>query len=513
MPDIKRARKTRSTFYETFNMTKTMTTNIRNYINGQWVESKGTEYLDVINPASGNSIAKVPAGSAEDVRDAAESAHQAWLTWKNTPAVRRVQYLFRMKQILEDNVDEIAGICTRECGKTFAESKAEMVRAVENIEVACGIPKLMQSDFSENIATGIDEYYIRQPLGVGACIAPFNFPIMIPFWFMPYAIACGNTYIIKPSEKVPLTMTRIFELFEEVGLPAGVLNMVHGGREAVDTILGNRLIPAISFVGSTSVAQHIYQTGVKYGKRVQAQGGAKNPVVVMPDADEETTVRIIADSAFGCAGQRCLAASIVITVGSAGESFVSGIVKAAQAKIVGDGLMQGVDMGPVITQESKQRIEGLIQKGIDEGGKVLVDGRNIKVAGNESGYFIGPTIISLPDTKSELYNTEVFGPVLCLVHADTLDEAISLINESRYGNSACIFTNNGNAARKFRHEVSAGNVGINIGVAAPMAFFPFSGWKESFFGDLHGQSMHAVEFYTQTKVVIERWHDEWTRKF
>lgn len=490
-----------------------MTAIIKNYINGQWVESKGKEYLDVINPATGLSLAKVPAGIKTDVEYAADSAYEAWTSWKNTPSVRRVQYLFRMKQILEDNVDEIAEICTRECGKTFAESKAEMVRAVENIEVACSIPKLMQSDFSENIATGIDEYFIRQPLGVGACIAPFNFPIMIPFWFMPYAIACGNTYIIKPSEKVPLTMTRIFELFEDADLPAGVLNMVHGGRETADAILENPLIPAISFVGSTSVAKHIYQTGVKNGKRIQAQGGAKNPVVVMPDADEDTTVRIIADSAFGCAGQRCLAASVVITVGSTGERFAEKIVKAALTKKVGDGLEEGIDMGPVITKESKLRIEELIRKGIDEGGKVLVDGRNIKVPGNESGYFVGPTIISLPDTKGELYSTEVFGPVLCILNVNTLEEAIEIINQSRYGNSACIFTNNGNAARKFRHEVLAGNIGINIGIAAPMAFFPFSGWKDSFFGDLHGQSMHAIEFYTQTKVVIERWHDEWARKF
>jgi malonate-semialdehyde dehydrogenase (acetylating)/methylmalonate-semialdehyde dehydrogenase len=490
-----------------------MTTVIKNYINGRWVESKGSEYLDVINPATGKSLAKVPAGSKADVDHAAESASQAWDSWKNTPAGKRIQYLFRMKQILEDNVDEIASICTMECGKTFAESKAEMTRAVENIEVASSIPKLMQSDFSENIATGIDEYYIRQPLGVGACIAPFNFPIMIPFWFMPYAIACGNTYIIKPSEKVPLTMTRIFELLADAGLPDGVLNMVHGGRETVDSILENSLIPAISFVGSTEVAKHIYQTGVKYGKRVQAQGGAKNPVVVMPDADEDTTVRIIADSAFGCAGQRCLAASIVITVGSAGESFNEKIVKAAIARKVGNGLADGVDMGPVITSESKKRIEGLIRQGIDEGGKLLVDGRGITVPGYDDGYFIGPTIISLPDTSGELYNTEVFGPVLSVVHVDTLDQAIEIINKSRYGNSACIFTNSGNAARKFRHEVLAGNIGINIGIAAPMAFFPFSGWKESFFGDLHGQSMHAIEFYTQTKVVIERWHDEWARKF
>ncbi|HHV00203.1 MAG TPA: CoA-acylating methylmalonate-semialdehyde dehydrogenase [Bacteroidales bacterium] len=490
-----------------------MALKIKNYINGQWVESKGAKYLDVINPATSKCESRVPAGSREDVDYASESAHRAWYSWKNTPAVKRVQYLFRMKQILEDNVDEIASICTRESGKTFAESKAEMVRAVENIEVACNIPKLMQSDFSENIATGIDEFYIRQSLGVGACIAPFNFPIMIPFWFMPYAIACGNTYIVKPSEKVPLTMTRIFELFEAVNLPAGVLNMVHGGKETVDSILENKLIPAISFVGSTPVAKYIYQTGTSHGKRIQAQGGAKNPVVVMPDADEDTAVRIIADSAFGCAGQRCLAASIVITVGSTGKEFADKIVKAAKAKKVGNGFDEGVDMGPVITAESKQRIERVIEKGLNDGGRLLLDGRDIKVPGHETGYFIGPTIIELANTKNEIYDTEIFGPVLCLVHVDSLDKAIELVNTSKYGNSACIFTRSGNAARKFRNEVLAGNVGINIGIAAPMAFFPFSGWKESFFGDLHGQSMHAIEFYTQTKVVIERWHDEWARKF
>lgn len=289
--------------------------------------------------------------------------------------------------------------------------------------------------------------------------------------------------------------------------------MVHGGKETVDSILENKLIPAISFVGSTPVAKYIYQTGTSHGKRIQAQGGAKNPVVVMPDADEDTAVRIIADSAFGCAGQRCLAASIVITVGSTGKEFADKIVKAAKAKKVGNGFDEGVDMGPVITAESKQRIERVIEKGLNDGGRLLLDGRDIKVPGHETGYFIGPTIIELANTKNEIYDTEIFGPVLCLVHVDSLDKAIELVNTSKYGNSACIFTRSGNAARKFRNEVLAGNVGINIGIAAPMAFFPFSGWKESFFGDLHGQSMHAIEFYTQTKVVIERWHDEWARKF
>ena len=310
---------------------KNMTT-LKNYINGQWVDSKSKAVLDVINPATGQAIAKVPAGSGEDIRDAAESAHIASKTWRNTPATQRVQYLFKMKQVLEANTNLIAEICTKESGKTYAESKAEMIRAVENIEVACGIPTLMQSAFSEDIATGVDEFVIRQPLGVGACISPFNFPIMIPFWFMPYAIACGNTYIIKPSEKVPMTMTRIFELFESINLPKGVLNMVHGGRETVDAILEHPFIPAISFVGSTPVAKHVYQTGTLNGKRVQAQGGAKNAVVVMPDADEETTVRIITDSAFGCAGQRCLAASVVITVGKSADTIPAKLIAMARTK-------------------------------------------------------------------------------------------------------------------------------------------------------------------------------------
>jgi malonate-semialdehyde dehydrogenase (acetylating) / methylmalonate-semialdehyde dehydrogenase len=486
---------------------------LRNYIDGEWVESKNQTTLEIINPASGELLGKVPAGSGADVGLAAEKACEAYQSWKDVPAVQRVQYLFRMKQILEQNAGAIAEICTNECGKTLSESKAEIVRAVENIEVACGIPKLLQSEFSEDITKGLDEFSIRQPLGVGAAIAPFNFPVMIPFWFMPYAIACGNTYIIKPSEKVPLTMTRIFELFEELKLPPGVLNLVHGGKECVDAILRHPDIPAISFVGSTNVAKYIYQTGVANGKRIQAQGGAKNPVVVMPDADRETTVKIITDSAFGCAGQRCLAASLVMMVGKASEIFTEKIVASAAAKKTGNGLVAGIEMGPVISRESKERILKLIQKGLDDGARMLLDGRSITIPGYENGNFIGPTILGDVDSNSEIYNTEVFGPVLCIINVESLEEAINLINRSRYGNSACIFTGSGASARRFRHDTLAGNIGINIGIAAPMAFFPFSGWKESFFGDLHGQSCHAVEFYTQTKVVIERWHDEWTRKF
>ncbi len=490
-----------------------MTLILKNFINGQWIESKSPNLLDVINPADNMILARVPAGSAEDVADAAEKADQAWVSWRNTPVTQRIQYLFKMKQIMESHAGEISEICTKECGKTLAESKGEILRAVENIEVACGTPKLLQSDFSEDIATGVDEYYVRFPVGVGASISPFNFPVMIPFWFMPYAIACGNTFIVKPSEKVPMTMNRIFELFEELNLPAGVLNMVHGGIVTVDAILENPHIQAISFVGSTNVAKHIYRTSAFFGKRVQAQGGAKNPVVVMPDAEEESTVRIISDSAFGCAGQRCLAASVVITIGNETQSFTEKLIAAARARKTGNGLNPGIEMGPVITKESKARIEKLIQKGVDDGAELLLDGRNFVVQGSENGNFIGPTILGNVGVESEIYKTEIFGPVLSIVNVGSLDEAIKLINSNRYGNSACIFTRSGSAARKFRHDTMAGNIGINIGIAAPMAFFPFSGWKDSFFGDLHGQSMHAVEFYTQTKVVIERWHEEWTRKF
>lgn len=490
-----------------------MAQKLRNFINGRWTESMAGRFQEVRNPADNQVLAYVPSGSGEDVKAAVAAAGDAFMSWRNTPATRRIQYLFRMKQILENHSDEISAICTAECGKTFQESKAEVIRAVENIEVACGIPKLIQSDFSEDISGGIDEYFIRQPLGTGACIAPFNFPVMIPFWFMPYAIACGNTYIIKPSEKVPMSMTRIMELFEEIQLPSGVLNMVHGGKETVDAILERPEIPAISFVGSTNVAKYIYRTGVANGKRVQAQGGAKNPVVVMPDADVETTVKIITDSAFGCAGQRCLAASVVILVGSASDLFTEKIIAAARSRKTGNGIDKETEMGPVITKESRERIEKLIGKGVEDGASLLLDGRGIKIEGLSDGNFIGPTILGNVTPDNEIFGTEIFGPVLSLINVNSLDDAIELINKSRYGNSACIFTKSGAAARRFRHDVLAGNVGINIGIAAPMAFFPFSGWKESFFGDMHGQSLHAIEFYTQTKVVIERWHDEWTRKF
>ncbi|MBI4548725.1 MAG: CoA-acylating methylmalonate-semialdehyde dehydrogenase [Ignavibacteriae bacterium] len=488
-------------------------TTLRNYIGGEWVSSSALQHLDVVNPATAEPMCRVPLSTAKEVDNAARAAAAAFVQWRRTPPTERIQYLFKLKNLLEENLDDLARTITMECGKTLAESKGEMRRAIENVEVACGIPTLLQGDISEDIASGIDEMMIRQPVGVCAVIAPFNFPAMISFWFMPYSIACGNTYVVKPSEKVPMTMQKVFDLLHQIGLPKGAVNLVNGAKETVDAILDHPEIRAISFVGSTPVARYIYSRATANGKRAQCHGGAKNPIVVLPDADLSTTTNITTDSAFGCAGQRCLAASVAITVGEARRIFTEAIAEAAAKRVVGYGLDTGVEMGPVISAQSKTRIESLIQQGADEGAKVLVDGRNARIPHYERGFFVKPTILQDVKPRSEIARTEIFGPVLSLIHADTIDDAIAIVNSSAHGNMACLFTTSGAAARKFRYEAQVGNIGINLGVAAPMAFFPFSGWKESFFGDLHGQGKHSVEFFTQTKVVVERWPKDWSRKF
>ncbi len=486
---------------------------ILNYINGEWIKPDVTEYFDVINPATGGVIAKTPLCGKDIVDAAAKAANDAFPAWRQTPVNDRVQYLFKLRGLLRENGDAIAHLITDECGKTFEEAKAEMVRAYENVEVACGMPMMMKGELVEDIAPGIDELMIRQPLGVCATIAPFNFPGMIPFWYLPYALAAGNTYIIKPSEKVPMTMQFVMKLIEQVGFPKGVVNLVNGAKEAVDGILQHPAIRAVTFVGSTKVAKYIYATAAAHGKRVQAQGGAKNPVIVLPDADMEMATKIVADSAFGCAGQRCLAVSFAVTVAEARNTFTELICGAASSRVIGYGLDAGVQMGPVINAASKARVEQLIGLGVQEGAALPVDGRGAMIKGYEGGYFVKPTILADVPRGSEISKTEIFGPVLSLMHVNTVDEAIDLINSGQYGNQASLFTSSGSAARKFRYEAEAGNIGINIGVAAPMAFFPFSGWKDSFFGDMHGQGMDAVEFFTQKKVVVERWPKEWTRKF
>jgi malonate-semialdehyde dehydrogenase (acetylating) / methylmalonate-semialdehyde dehydrogenase len=484
-----------------------------NFIDGKWIESATGNYQDVKNPATAEVMTRVPLSPAQEVDAAAQAAARAFKDWRRTPVGERIQFLFRFKNLLDTHKEELAKLITNEAGKTLAESVAEMTRAIENVEVACGAPVMMQGINNEDIARGIDEHMIRQPLGVVAAVTPFNFPGMVPMWFLPYAVATGNCFILKPSERVPMTVQRIFQLIEQAGFPAGVLQIVNGGKEVVDAILDHPLIRAVSFVGSTPVARYIYQRGAANGKRVQAQGGAKNPVVIMPDADMDTTTRIVADSAFGCAGQRCLAASVGITVGSARNIFLEQLADAASSRKVGYGLDSGIEMGPVITTDSKARIEKLIALGESEGARVFLDGRNKKVEGYEDGNFVFPTLLDGVPPDSELARTEIFGPVFSLMHADSVEEAIALVNNRAYGNAASIFTTSGASARQFRYEVATGNVGINIGVPAPMAYFPFSGWRESFFGDLHAQGFHGIEFYTETKVIIERWPKEWSRKF
>ncbi len=488
-------------------------TRLSNFVNGRWSESNAVEWLDVVNPATGEAVARVPLSDAREVAAAVEAAAAAYPEWRRTPPEDRIQPLFKLKQLLEDHIDDVSRLVTIENGKTFTEAKAEMRRAIENVEVACGIPMMMQGYNLEDVARGIDETMIRQPLGVVAAIVPFNFPGMIAFWFLPYAIACGNTFILKPSERVPLTMKYVYELLEQTGLPKGVVNLVNGGKAAVDALLDHPKVRAISFVGSTPVAKYIYARAGANGKRAQCQGGAKNHVIVLPDADMSMATQIINDSAFGCAGQRCLAVSVAVTVGEAQKTFRDTIAEAASHLRVGNGLDEGVQMGPVITPQSKARVESLIGVGEKQGAKVILDGRNARIPKHESGNFVKPTILDGVPATSELADTEIFGPVLSLVHANDMDDALAFLNRSAYGNQASLFTSSGSAARRFRYEAPAGNIGINIGVAAPMAYFPFSGWKDSFFGIMHGQGRDAVEFYTEKKVVVERWAKEHSRKF
>src|SRR6202047_2743322 len=438
-------------------------TKVPNYVNGQWIDSKATEWLDVTNPATGEVIAQTPLSSAAEVAAAIEAAASAFPEWRRTPAEDRIQPLFKLKHVLEAEIEDLARVLTTENGKTFTEAKAELRRAIENVEVACGIPTMMQGYNLEDVARGIDEMMIRQPLGVVAAIVPFNFPGMIPFWFLPYAIATGNTFILKPSERVPLTIQRTYELLAQTGLPKGVVNLVNGGKAAVDALLDHPKVRAISFVGSTPVAKYVYGRAAANGKRAQCQGGAKNHVIVLPDADMPMATQIISDRAFGCAGQRCLAVSVAVTIGEAQKTFRDSIADAASKLKVGNGLDKDVQMGPVITQQSKERIESLIGLGEKQGAKILLDGRNSKIPKYESGNFVKPTILDHVPATSDLADTEIFGPVLSLVHADSMDEALAFLERSAYGNQASLFTSSGAAARRFRYEAPAGNIGLNNG--------------------------------------------------
>jgi malonate-semialdehyde dehydrogenase (acetylating)/methylmalonate-semialdehyde dehydrogenase len=453
------------------------TTGFLNCVDWDWRSGSSSETVEVFNPATAEVLAKVPLADASDVNAAVAAASAAFPGWRRTPPQNRIQFLFKFRALLEQHADEIARLTTQENGKTFAESRAELQRGTENVEVACGIPTLMQGYNLEDVASGLDEIMIRQPLGVTAAITPFNFPAMIPLWFLPYAIACGNTFVLKPSERVPLTARRLVELLHETGLPKGVVNLVVGGKPAVDALLHHPDVRAISFVGSTPVAKYIYTEGAAHGKRVQCQGGAKNHVVVMPDADLDMSAKIVSDSAFGCAGQRCLAVSAAITVGDASKPFTEAIAGIAAGLKVGNGLADGIQMGPVISPASKARIEALIGKGLRQGGRAVLDGRNPNIEGGGQGSFLKPTILTDIAPDSELTTTEIFGPVLAMQAVNNLDEAIAILSRSAYGNQASIFTSSGNAARQFRYEAPCGNIGVNIGVAAPMAYFPSAAGK------------------------------------
>ncbi len=477
-----------------------------NFIDGRWRPASSSATITIENPATGALIAAVPDSDRGDVAACVAAAKAAFRTWRRVPPVERAQHLFRYKHLLEERFEDLARITTLEHGKTLAEARGEVRRAIENVDVAVGVPTLMQGKNLEDVARGIDEYAVRQPLGVFAAIAPFNFPAMVPFWFVPYAIATGNTFIIKPSEQTPLSQVFLVELADQAGLPPGVLSLLHGGAQTGEALLEHPDVEGISFVGSTPVAKSVYQKGTAAGKRVQAQGGAKNFIVVMPDAEMDPSLDNILESAYGCAGQRCLAGSVVVAVGDAYEATRDGLVARATEMVVGDGFADETAMGPVISGKSRARIIDYIDRGVSEGAELLVDGRGRAVAGRDGGHFLGPTLFGGVDPAMSIANDEIFGPVLCLMKADDLDSAIEIIDQVPFGNMACIFTNSGKSARHFSSEIRAGNVGVNIGVAAPMAFFHFGGMKDSFFGDLHAQAEDSIRFFTEDKVVVSRWY-------
>jgi malonate-semialdehyde dehydrogenase (acetylating)/methylmalonate-semialdehyde dehydrogenase len=476
-----------------------------NFIGGRWVKAQTTEFFDVHNPAVGDVIGRTPLSTGADVDAAVRAATDAFPGWRDTPVNARAQVLYRFKALLEEHFEEMARIVTTEHGKTLDEARGSVRRGIECVEVACGAPSLMQGFGLEDIAQGIDCHVVRQPLGVCAAIAPFNFPAMVPMWFLPFAIATGNTFVLKPSEQVPLSQRKMVDLLSRCDLPSGVVNIVNGGRDVVNAICDHPGIRAVSFVGSTPVAKHVYQRGTHAGKRVQALGGAKNFVVVMPDAHFDRSIGIITESFYGCAGERCLAGSMLVPVGDAHVESRDRLVASAQALRVGDGTEPGVTMGPVISAGHKERVLGYIDKGVAEGAKLLVDGRTTRVADRPRGYFVGPTIFDEVSPKMSIGHDEIFGPVASICPVKTLDEAIAMMKAHPNANATSIFTSSGKAAREFAKHATASMVGVNIGVAAPMAYFPFGGAKDSFFGDLKAHGRDGIEFYTDKKVTISRW--------
>jgi malonate-semialdehyde dehydrogenase (acetylating)/methylmalonate-semialdehyde dehydrogenase len=474
-------------------------------IGGRWESGQTVRFGPVFNPSDGQVIGQVPLATAEDAGRAVEAAEEALPGWSETPAVERARVLFRFRERLAQEAEGLARLVTREHGKTLAESRASVQRGLEMVEFACGIPSLLMGQTLPEIARGVDCETVRHPVGVCVGITPFNFPAMVPLWMIPVALACGNTFVLKPSEKVPLSAVRLGELLAESGLPAGVLNIVHGDRECVDALLAHPKVAAVSFVGSTAVARHVYETGTRNGKRVQAAGGAKNHLIVMPDADLDQAALAVQASAFGCAGERCMAGSIALPVGGVADRLVDRLRDLAGRMRVGptDGGAE-VDMGPVITREHRDRVAGYLDIGAAEGAEVVVDGRG---ATGGDGFLIGPSVLDRVLPGMRVAREEIFGPVLSVVRVDGLDEALAVGRACPYGNGASIFTRSGWAARQFKHRFNAGMIGINVGVPAPMAWFPFTGWNQSFFGDLHIQGIEAVHFYTRQKMTMTRWFE------
>jgi malonate-semialdehyde dehydrogenase (acetylating)/methylmalonate-semialdehyde dehydrogenase len=482
-----------------------MSTIVQNYVGGGWRESSGTDTLALTNPASGTEIGRVPLSTSADVDAAVQAAKAAFPMWRSTPAPVRARVFFRLKTLLEEHKEELAIQLTTEHGKILAETRGEVQRGIENVEHACGIPAMMMGDTVEEISKGIDSATWRQPLGVFGIITPYNFPVMIPLWFWPYAIATGNTVVLKPSEQDPLTHEKIVELAEQAGLPPGVLNIVHGGQEAVESICDHPDIVGVSFVGSSDVAKTVYTRAAASGKRAQTLGGAKNYLIVLPDADMDATLDACAGSIFGSTGQRCLAGSMVIGVGDAHAQIRERLMDHAASIRVGDGMQPGTDMGPVISAAHRDRVNSYIDQGVAEGAKLSLDGRGQTVDGLEGGYWIGPTVFEDIAPEMSVGTEEIFGPVAGINRVDTVEEAIAMMQASRYGNACSIFTSSGYAAREFRYQAGISMIGVNIGVAAPMAFFPFGGSKQSFFGDLKAAGRDGISFYTDQRVVISRW--------
>ncbi|HTT26990.1 MAG TPA: CoA-acylating methylmalonate-semialdehyde dehydrogenase [Solirubrobacteraceae bacterium] len=485
-------------------MAVTATRLLDNYIDGEWTPAQAaTGELDVLNPANGEVLARVPLSGSADLDAAVRAAREALPAWRGVSTIARARKLFELRERLVARQEDMARSVTTEMGKTIGDARAEVARLIEMVEAATAIPTTMQGRILEDVSRNIDAETIRQPVGVCAAIVPFNFPAMVPFWFLPFAIACGNTFVLKPSEQVPMTQQIAFEELHELGLPPGVVNLVNGSREVVEGILDHPGIDAVSFVGSAPVARIVYERAARAGKRVQALGGAKNHMVVMPDAVIDKTVEGIIGSAFGAAGQRCMAGSVVVTVADAHEQLIGPLVEASRGLQVGDGLEESSDVGPVISCAARDRIQDWIERGVSDGARLVLDGR--EASGDPNGSYVGPTILDAVTPEMDIAQEEVFGPVLCVISAPTLDEAIGIVNSSRFGNGTSIFTESGSSVRRYRHEIQAGMVGVNIGVAAPVAFFPFSGWKDSFLGDLHAHGTDAVEFYTRKKTVTSRW--------